>query len=293
MTTTTRTGQFPIGFRQGGRWQKDVAATVEFAQAEGFAGVDLKQGQPEALQQAKAAGLTVGSVDVVAMRDLSSPDPAERDAAVQQNAEYAAAAGEHGVINYFCVVLPKDPTRSRADNFADAVDGYGKLCDALHTAGGRLAIEGWPGPDPHFPALACTPADTRAFLAELPANAGLNYDPSHLVRMGVDPLRFLREFGDRVHHVHAKDCEILDEELYEHGHTQRATFATPHICGEFSWRYVIPGHGSVRWSRTLELLGEIDYDGMVSIELEDERFMTTDDGVRDGLRASRDFLRYA
>ena len=38
-----------------------------------------------------------------------------------------------------------------------------------------------------------------------------NFDPSHLIRMGIDPLRFLEEFIDSVYHVHGKDTEILAE----------------------------------------------------------------------------------
>src|SRR3989440_588697 len=34
---------------------------------------------------------------------------------------------------------------------------------------------------------------------------GFNYDPSHLGYQGVDYVRFIYEFGDRIFHVHMKD----------------------------------------------------------------------------------------
>ena len=34
---------------------------------------------------------------------------------------------------------------------------------------------------------------------------GFNYDPSHLGYQGVDYVRFIREFADRIYHVHMKD----------------------------------------------------------------------------------------
>jgi sugar phosphate isomerase/epimerase len=37
---------------------------------------------------------------------------------------------------------------------------------------------------------------------------GLNFDPSHLVWQGVDPKIFVREFADRVYHVHMKDAAV-------------------------------------------------------------------------------------
>ena len=34
---------------------------------------------------------------------------------------------------------------------------------------------------------------------------GFNYDPSHFGYQGVDYIQFIRQFGDRIHHVHMKD----------------------------------------------------------------------------------------
>ena len=37
---------------------------------------------------------------------------------------------------------------------------------------------------------------------------GFNFDPSHLHWQGVDPVEFLRTFGDRIYHVHMKDAVV-------------------------------------------------------------------------------------
>ena len=37
---------------------------------------------------------------------------------------------------------------------------------------------------------------------------GLNFDPSHLLWQGVNPAVFLRDFADRIYHVHMKDVKI-------------------------------------------------------------------------------------
>ena len=118
----------------------------------------------------------------------------------------------------------------------------------------------------------------------------VNFDPSHLIRMGIDPVRFLHEFAPRVSHVHGKDTEILGDELQEHGTLQPATFAKHHGFGEHYWRYTLPGHGCARWSRLFSILKDVHYQGMVCIELEDENFNGTEAGEKKGLELSRDFL---
>ena len=37
---------------------------------------------------------------------------------------------------------------------------------------------------------------------------GFNFDPSHLLWQGVDPVEFIREFPDRIYHVHIKDAIV-------------------------------------------------------------------------------------
>ena len=37
---------------------------------------------------------------------------------------------------------------------------------------------------------------------------GLNFDPSHLIWQGVDPALFIRDFADRIYHVHMKDAAV-------------------------------------------------------------------------------------
>jgi sugar phosphate isomerase/epimerase len=153
--------------------------------------------------------------------------------------------------------------------------------------GARIVIEGWPGPV----ALCCTPETYRAFLKEMDSPAAaINYDPSHLLRMGIDPIRFLREFGDRVGHVHGKDTELLSEGLYEFGHEQPPTFARTPAFGGASWRYCIPGHGQVRWGEAFRLLAAAGYRGYVSVELEDGDFNGAETGEKLGLVLARQYL---
>lgn len=291
----TRTGSYPIGFRRRwGQWQRDLPQLLAFARDHDFAFVDFGPLPLEEARQVLAAGVRIGCVDLLRWPDLCSPDAARRRDAVRANAEHVAALAALGVRMFMAVVTPEDPSRPRHENFDVAVDGYRQLCRAVEPLGARIAIEGFPGKEPHYGSLACTPADCRAFLGDVGNDAlGINYDPSHLIRVGIDPLRFAREFASRVYHVHAKDTQLLDEGLYQHGNLQRPTFAAPRAFGGFHWRYAIPGDGAAPWPGVLAALAAARYRGLVSVELEDERFNGTREGEQRGLLQSRDFLATA
>jgi sugar phosphate isomerase/epimerase len=284
----TRTGNFPIGFRRGGTdWQKDIQSLIAWAKQNDLSVIDLGKDAPEVGQAVLDAGLRIGSVDLSNSKGMISPDKATRDSAIAENAQFVRSCAQLGQVNYFLVMLPEKPELSRAENFGFMVDSFRQLAPVLEQHRARLVVEGWPGPG----ALCCTPEGYRAFFKEIPSKAmGVNYDPSHLVRMGIDYLRFLREFGDRVYHVHGKDTELLTENQYEYGTEQPATFAKPIRFGAHAWRYTIPGHGLARWVKVMRMLQTLGYQGCVSIELEDENFNGPADSEQLGFLQGARFL---
>jgi sugar phosphate isomerase/epimerase len=288
----TRTGHFPIGFRQGGgAWQKDLAALGAWSKAQGFDLIDLGKSTPEDLAALKKAGLTVGTVDLQNARALLSPDAAKRKDAVAQNLAYIKASAENGAKLFFTVAMPEDVEKTRADNHKLAVESFGQLGAAAKAVGGRVLFEGWPGGD-RLPNLYCNPETLRAIFKETACPAlGINYDPSHLIRMGIDHVRFVEEFAERIGHVHAKDTEIFEENVYDYGLFQHGAFGKAHGYGGFTWRYTIPGHGCARWTRIFQALTKAGYAGAVSVELEDENFNGTEDGEKAALKVSLEFLR--
>lgn len=284
----TRTGHFPIGFRRGGTdWQKDVGSLINWAQANDLSCIDLGRDADQVGKAVLDAGLRIGSVDLPNNKGMISPDKATREQALAANAQFIRNCAPLGQVNYFLVMLPEMPELPRTENFGYMVESFRQLAPVLEENNARLVIEGWPGPG----ALCCTPESYRAFFEQVSSPAmGVNYDPSHLVRMGIDYLRFLREFGARVYHVHGKDTEVLAEELYEYGHEQPATFAKPIRFGAFAWRYTIPGHGQVRWVEVMRTLQELGYQGCVSIELEDANFNGATESEQCGILQGARFL---
>ena len=291
---TTRTGSYPIGFRRGwGDWQKDVSELTAFALDAGFEFVDVAAISADDIKAIQATGIGIGSVDIH-WNGMLSPDKAKRKDAAAKNVAYINEIASLGPRAFFTILMPEDVSKSRRDNFAYAAESYAAVAEGIAKSGARIAIEGWPGGGPHVANQCCTPETYRAMLKEVANPAlGINFDPSHLIRMGIDSVRFAREFVEHFVHVHAKDTLINDEALYEFGHLQGATFAENPVCGEQVWRYTVPGHGVARWGDLFAILVEAKYQGLVSIELEDADFLGSDEKEQRGLIASRDFLIHA
>lgn len=282
----TATGKFPLGWRRRNySWEQDLDGMIAWALENELEVIDLGRDADSIGKTVIEAGLRVGSADLLAGGEMMSPDAGKRREAVAQNAAYIQACAAAGVKNFFICMIPEDPARPRAENFGYMLESFGELGATFEANDAYLVIEGWPGPG----SLVCTPETYRAFIEGAGSpNMGVNYDPSHLLRMGIDPIRFLKEFVGQVFHVHGKDCMIIDENLYQYGNLQEATFASPFKYGGMNWRYTIPGHGLSDWKIILSILEKNGYSGCVSIELEDHYYDDTEReqklGVLQGVR---------
>lgn len=97
---------------------------------------------------------------------------------------------------------------------------------------------------------------------------GINFDPSHLVWMGGDPIVTLRNLGSAIYHVHAKDTRIERQIVETQGILDTKTI---NEFSKRSWNYVALGHGhDVRWWKEFfSVLSMMGYNGAVSQEMED------------------------
>lgn len=117
---------------------------------------------------------------------------------------------------------------------------------------------------------------------------GINLDPSHMHWLGIDPLVAIRDYADRIFHVHAKDTEILDEGRQRFSVLANQLGDNPWVSGW--WRYRIPGSGQIDWAAFLSALRSAGYDGPVSIEHEDPFYEGSPEAVREGLLVGLEFL---
>lgn len=93
---------------------------------------------------------------------------------------------------------------------------------------------------------------------------GFNFDPSHLHWQLVDPVRFLKEFPDRIYHVHMKDA-ALQLDGYNGILASHLNFGKP----ERGWDFRSLGHGGVDFEEIIRQLNHLGYTGPLSVEWED------------------------
>jgi len=95
---------------------------------------------------------------------------------------------------------------------------------------------------------------------------GANYDPSHLMWMGADPIAAIDALGDAIYHVHAKDTRL------EPSVALRSRLETSPDVSERAWNYVTLGHGqdAAFWREFCAALQQAGYGDVLSIEHEDQ-----------------------
>ena len=93
---------------------------------------------------------------------------------------------------------------------------------------------------------------------------GFNFDPSHLYWQMVDPVCFLKEFSDRIYHVHMKDA-VLQLNGRSGILASHLNFGQP---GR-GWDFRSLGHGGVNFEEIIRTLNQIGYQGPLSVEWED------------------------
>jgi len=237
------------------------------------------------LEQTAATGVAISGLGYYP--NLLTPDQNEARVCCDHLKKVITAARllHVGVVNTF---VGRDWTKSVDENWPGFLQVWRPLVQFAETQQLRIAIENcpmlytrdeWPGGKN----LAYCPALWRRMFADIPSPwFGLNYDPSHLIWQHIDCVRPLREFRDRIFHVHAKDAKLERERLDDVG-----ILATPL---EYH-RPKLPGLGDVPWSRFFSVLTDIGYQGPVCVEVEDRAFEADLAARRRALRQSRNFLQ--
>jgi sugar phosphate isomerase/epimerase len=97
---------------------------------------------------------------------------------------------------------------------------------------------------------------------------GANMDPSHLFWQQMDPLAVIAALGPAVHHVHLKDTAVEPREVALAGVLDVRPFDDP-ARRAWNFRTVGRGHDAAFWEGFVRALGNVGYDGSLSIEHED------------------------
>jgi sugar phosphate isomerase/epimerase len=282
---------------------------LEFAAAEGFDCVEVMCWPPGKAER-KFAGTTHIDVTEFSKRDAEEvktlaakygvsisglgyyPNPLDpNDASAKRVVEHlkkvivAAEMLGLGVVNTF---VGRDWTESVEANWPRFLKTWKPIVAFAEKHNVRIGIENcammysedeWPGGKN----LAMCPAIWRRMFSEIPSkHFGLNYDPSHPLLLRFDPYQPLRDFREKLFHIHAKDIRFDEAACYEWGIMGLPKlYHTPRI----------PGFGELDWGRFIGTLMEVGYDGPVCIEVEDPTFGKDLEGRKNAIRVARNVLK--
>lgn len=232
-----------------------------------------------------ASGLTISALGY-----YPNPLTANREEGqvyVEHLKDVIAAAQLLGVSNVNSFV-GRDQTKSVDDNWPRFMEVWPPLIKFAEDHGIKIGIENcpmsftadeWPGGQN----LAHTPAIWRRMFEAIPSDSfGLNYDPSHMVWQHMDYLKPMRDFTDKLFHIHAKDVRVDRHRLDEVG-----IMATPleyHVPK-------LPGLGDINWGQFFSVLSDVGYEGPVCIEVEDRAYEGSLDARKASLVQSGRYLK--
>jgi sugar phosphate isomerase/epimerase len=208
--------------------------------------------------------------DGFAPADCAGDPEKKRKWAVETMKETAVAAKNMGltVVNGFTgssiwhlfYSFPPVGEKQIAEGFKYFADMWHPILDVFDENGVKFALEVHPTEiafDIVTAARALDAIDHRE-------SFGFNFDPSHLEWQGVDPVKFLRTFPDRIYHVHMKDAVVtLDGTSGILG--SHLNFGQP---GR-GWDFRSLGRGQVDFEEIIRALNVLKYDGPLSVEWED------------------------
>ena len=117
---------------------------------------------------------------------------------------------------------------------------------------------------------------------------GANFDPSHLIWQGMEPVAVIRALGDAIFHVHAKDTRLDKYNIARTGVLDTKPYADE-IHRSWIFRSVGYGNDALYWKDIVSNLRMVGYDHVLSIEHEDS-LMSQNEGLTKAVEILKDVL---
>ena len=159
--------------------------------------------------------------------------------------------------------FPPTTPQMVADGYKEFAKAWKPILDVYAENGVKFALE------VHPTEIAFDTASAARALEAIDGHPafGFNFDPSHLGYQGVDYVKFIRTFKDRIFHVHMKDA------WWGHGDGTVGVFGGHVDFGDPRryWDFRSLGHGDVKFEDIIVALNDIGYQGPLSVEWEDGR----------------------
>jgi sugar phosphate isomerase/epimerase len=195
-------------------------------------------------------------------------------------------------VPYVGTFLGRDVTKSVVENMAEAERIFPELVDYAGERGVKIIVEncvmeGW-HPDGYPGNIAYSPELWEWMTTRL--GLYLNWDPSHLTWIGIDPVATILPFAKYIVHAQAKDVEVFAEARNQYGF-YGVVDKGDNAWKTGWWRYRVPGRGDVDWAKVVDRLYEAGFTGALSVEHEDPLWGGTPEKVVEGLRIAYSTLR--
>jgi len=158
--------------------------------------------------------------------------------------------------------FPPTPKKMYDAGYQQFADRWNPILDVFQECGVKFALEVHPTEiafDIYSAERALAAIDNRE-------EFGFNFDPSHLIWQGVDPVEFIRAFPKRIYHVHMKDASVTLN--------GRTGILSSHLSfgdARRGWDFRSVGRGGVRFEEIIRALNAAGYpgDAPLSVEWED------------------------
>jgi sugar phosphate isomerase/epimerase len=140
--------------------------------------------------------------------------------------------------------------------------------------GVRIAFEMHPG------FVVYNPETLLRVRAEAGVEIGANFDPSHLVWQGMDPVETIRTLGREgaIFHAHAKDVYLDRANIARNGVLDTKRYGQV-LDRSWTFRTIGYGQGERFWRDVVSALRAVGYDHVLSIEHEDA-LASRDEGLK-------------
>lgn len=247
---------------------------IEFAKKNGFGSVELTtsyfkeppeymppaDGWKDKAEALKAdydkAGIRISCIGAFYINHMDAKSEEAAKAVVRNTILFAEEIGVP-VVAGFAGRIMGEPLEASLPRFKDIWGEHAKFAD---DHGVRIAFECCPMGAHNTPSggnnCISTPDMYRKCLDSVDSEAlGLEWDPSHLVPLLIDPVVNIREFGDRIYHVHAKGAHINRNIVARYGTWY------PGVV-----EHCMPGFGDEDWGQIIKELRRAGYHGDLNIE---------------------------
>jgi DNA-(apurinic or apyrimidinic site) lyase len=191
-----------------------------------------------------------------------------------------AGGPDDSVPNWVTAPWPGEHAEAHEYQWEVATDYWAGLADHAAAHGVDVAIEMHPN------MLVYEPHGLLELREATNEHVGANFDPSHLYWQGIDVPAAIRLLGehDAIHHFHAKDTKVYEDNAREKGVLDTTPY-TEEADRSWLFRSIGYGHDESHWKDVVSTLRMVGYDGALSIEHEDS--LTS---AREGLEKAVDVL---